>query len=244
MLASKEPGVEPTTGTGAIDPTLVAFHNPTGVESEIFKILRTNILFPKTGEAPRTIMVTSALPGDGKSFVAANLAASIAQGIEDYVLILDCDLRRGCIHQRFGFDDNVPGLSDYLSGAQPLESLLKKTAVDKLAILPCGPSPPNPSELLSSITMKKLMVEVKSRYPDRYIVVDSPPPQLTAETTALANYVDGILLVVKYAATPKAMIEDLLEQLGREKILGVVMNNYRVPTTERYRYGKYTKYYK
>jgi capsular exopolysaccharide synthesis family protein len=189
-------------------------------------------------------MVTSAIPGDGKSFVAANLAISIAQGIEEHVLLMDCDMRRPSIHSRFGFSQGVAGLSDYLAKKKPLESLLKKTVVDKLTILPGGAMPQNPSELLSSQAMKDLLTETKSRYSDRYIIVDSPPPQLTAETTALANYIDGIILVVKYGTTPKDLIRDLLEKLGREKVIGVVMNGYRVPTTERYGYGKYKKYKK
>ncbi|BBO81356.1 polysaccharide biosynthesis protein [Desulfosarcina ovata subsp. sediminis] len=227
-----------------LDPHLVAYHSPAGVEAEIFKILRTNILFPKTGAPPRSIMVTSAIPGDGKSFVAANLAISIAQGIEDHVLLMDCDMRRSSIHKSFGFTDNTPGLSDYLDRKQPLESLLKKTVVDKLTILPGGPQPTNPSELLSSQAMKALLKEARSRYNDRYIIVDTPPPQLTAETTALANYIDGIILVIRYASTPKDMIKELIEKLGKEKIIGVVMNDYRIPTTERYGYGKYKKYKK
>ncbi|WP_231716393.1 CpsD/CapB family tyrosine-protein kinase [Desulfosarcina alkanivorans] len=229
---------------GRIDPHLVTYHDPSSVEAEIFKILRTNILFPKTGEPPRSIMVTSAIPGDGKSFVAANLAISIAQGIEEHVLLMDCDMRRPSIHSRFGFSLGVAGLSDYLAHNKPLESLLKKTVVDKLTILPGGPTPQNPSELLSSQAMKELLKEAKNRYSDRYIIVDSPPPQLTAETTALAKYIDGIILVVRYGVTPKDTIKDLLEQLGREKVLGVVMNGYRIPTTERYGYGKYKKYKK
>jgi capsular exopolysaccharide synthesis family protein len=187
-------------------------------------------------------MVTSAIPGDGKSFVAANLAISIAQGIEEHVLLMDCDMRRSSIHRKFGFSDDVPGLSEHLSKGVQLPSLLRKTVVDKLTILPGGSTPDNPSELLSSQAMKLLLEQARNRYSDRYIIIDSPPPQLTAETTALANYVDGIILVLRYASTPKDLIKDLLEKLGREKVIGAVMNGYRVPTTERYGYGKYKKY--
>ena len=239
VLEPKRVAPEKTAYTAQIDPHLVTYHDPTSVEAEIFKILRTNILFPKTGEPPASIMVTSAIPGDGKSFVAANLAISIAQGIEEHVLLMDCDMRRSSIHNRFGFNGNVPGLSDFLARKQPLKSLLKKTAVEKLTILPGGPPPPNPSELLSSQAMKDLLRETKNRYHDRYVIVDSPPPQLTAETAVLANYVDGIILVIRYASTPKDLVKELLEKLGREKVIGVVMNGYRVPTTERYGYGKY-----
>jgi capsular exopolysaccharide synthesis family protein len=227
---------------GVLDPALVTFHDPSSVEAEIFKILRTNILFPKVGTPPRSIMVTSAIPSDGKSFVAANLAISIAQGVEEYVLLMDCDMRRSRVHSQFGFKSGIPGLSNYLSNQTPLASLLVKTEIDKLTILPGGPPPRNPSELLSSQPMKELLKETKARYKDRFVIVDSPPPHLTAETTALANYIDGIIIVVKYGSTPKDMVKDLLEKLGREKVLGVVMNGYRVPATERYGYGKYNRY--
>lgn len=228
--------------TPFIDPTLITYHDPACVEAEIFKILRTNILFPKDGKPPRSIMVTSAIPGDGKSFVAANLSISIAQGIEEYVLLMDCDMRRSSIHKRFGLDDHVGGLSDYLSRGRPLPSLLQKTVVDKLTILPGGAPTANPSELLSCQAMRALLEETKSRYRDRYIILDSPPPQLTAETAALANYIDGIILVVKYGSTPKDLVKNLLEKVGREKVIGVVMNHYRVPATERYGYGRYNRY--
>ncbi|BBO72924.1 hypothetical protein DSCW_03410 [Desulfosarcina widdelii] len=235
---------EKSSAFGKIDPHLITYHDPVSVEAEIFKILRTNILFPKTGHPPRTIMVTSAIPGDGKSFVAANLAISIAQGIEEHVLLMDCDMRRSSIHSRFGYRDTVPGLSDYLAKKQPLEKLLKKTVVEKLTILPGGTPPHNPAELLSSQAMKNLLKETKERYKDRYIIVDSPPPQLTAETAALAKTIDAIIVVVKYDSTPKDLVKELIEKMGREKVIGVVMNGYRVPTTDRYGYGKYKKYKK
>ena len=222
-----------------IDQNLVAYHDPNSIEAEIFKVLRNNILFPKDGNPPPSIMVTSAMPGDGKSFVAANLAISIAMGIEDHVLLMDCDMRRSSIHQKFGYADNIPGLSEYLSKDAPLHSLLQKTPVNKLTILPGGTMPDNPSELLSSQRMKDLLDEARNRYNDRFIILDSPPPRLTAETKALAKYVDGILIVIRSGGTTKSSVEALLEDLGREKIIGVVINRYHIPSTERYGYGKY-----
>ncbi|PID40486.1 MAG: exopolysaccharide biosynthesis protein [Proteobacteria bacterium] len=242
----KSPSVQrrPETEYNRLDSKLVTYYDPGGVEAEIFKILRTNILFPKAGSPPRSIMVTSAIPGDGKSFVAANLSISIAQGIEEYVLLMDCDMRRSTIHSQFGFADNTPGLSDYLAKNVPLKSLFKKTLIDKLTILPGGRTPSNPAELLSSTAMKALLKETTARYRDRYVIVDSPPPHLTAETTALAQYIDAIILVVRYGATPKELVTSLLEKLGKEKVIGVVMNGCRIPVTERYGYGKYKKYKK
>ncbi|MHC5076800.1 MAG: polysaccharide biosynthesis tyrosine autokinase, partial [Planctomycetota bacterium] len=177
-----------------IDKNIVAFLKPESFEAEQFKMLRTNLFFPISGKSPRSIMVTSAVPGEGKSFVAANLAISIAQGIHEHVLLIDCDIRLPSIHSKFGFDA-APGLSEYLSRGIPLSSLILKTAINKLSILPAGKSPPNPSELLTSQKMSKLLGEVTDRYSDRYIVIDTPPPKLTAETSAISRKVDGVLLV-------------------------------------------------
>lgn len=224
-----------------VDKNLVALLKPQSFETEQFKILRTNLLFPASGRSPRSIMVTSAVPGEGKSFVSTNLAISIAQSIQEYVLLMDCDIRRPCVHTRFGFK-NVPGLSEHLTRGVPLNSLILKTAVNKLSILPGGRPPHNPSELLSSQQMSKLLQEVKYRYSDRYIIIDSPPPKLTAESGAISRQVDGVILVVEYGRTPRNMISDLIEIIGKDKILGVILNKLDMRFTSYYGLGKYGKY--
>lgn len=229
-----------------IDKNLVSLLKAQSFENEQFKMLRTNLLFPSTGKSPRTIMVTSAVPDEGKSFVAANLAISIAQSIQEHVLLIDCDIRRPCIHTQFGFGD-VAGLSEYLANGPSLSSLLLKTEVNKLSILPGGKPPHNPSELLSSQRMSKLLEEVTERYRDRYIVIDSPPPKLTAETSAISRQVDGILLVVEYGSTPRQMVSDLINMMGKEKILGIILNKLDMRFSSYYGLGKYRiydKYYK
>ena len=224
-----------------IDKNLIVHLRPNSFEAEQFKILRTNLLFPSSGRSPRSIMVTSALPDEGKSFVSANLAASIAQSIQEYVLLMDCDIRVPCIHTQFGFGD-VPGLSDHLSHGVSLPSLILGTAVNKLSILPAGKPPQNPSELLSSQQMSKLLQEVKYRYSDRYIVIDSPPPKLTAETAAISRQVDGVLLVAECGTTPRKMLSDLIEIIGKEKILGVILNKLDTQFMSYSGLGKYKKY--
>ena len=193
-----------------IDKNMVTLLKPQSFEAEQFKILRTNLLFPSSGKSPRTIMVTSSVPDEGKSLIAANLSVSIAQSIQEHVLLIDCDIRRPCVHTQFGFGD-VPGLSDHLSRGIPVSSLLLKTKVNKLSILPGGNPAHNPSELVSSQKMSKLLQEVKYRYSDRFIVIDSPPPKLTAETSALSRQVDGVLLVIEYGRTSREMVLDLVE---------------------------------
>ena len=231
-------GSEILYDSNSIDENLVTILEPDSFEAEQFKMLRTSLLFPVEGKAPRTIMVTSAVPSEGKSFVSANLAVSIAQSIQEHVLLVDCDMRRSCIHKLFGFGD-VPGLSEYLSSTKSLSSVLVKTNVNKLSILPGGTPPPNPAELLSSQQMSKLLEELKERYSDRYIVLDTPPPIMTAETNALSRQIDGILLVVKYGTTPRKMVVDLIKMIGKEKILGVVFNQFDMKLSRYYGYNKY-----
>ena len=220
-----------------IEKDLVTLMNPQSFEAEQFKILRTNLLFAESGKTPRSVMVTSTVPNEGKSFVAANLAVSVAQHVNWNVLLIDCDLRRPSVHKQFGYQ-NVTGLSEYLSNGSDLEPLLKRTGIENLTILPAGSMPDNPSELLSSERMAALLEEVATRYDDRLIILDSPPPSITAESGALARYVDGILLVVKYASTPKESVTELIGKLGRKKILGAVINNFDAGAS---RYHK--KYY-
>lgn len=211
-------------GYGRLDSSLVTEFRPHSLEAEQFRILKTSILFPDRGDPPRSIMVTSTVPGEGKSFVATNLAISIAKSIDEYVLLIDADLRRPSVHKRFGFPDDTPGLSEHLSKGVDISLLLRKTAIDKLTILPCGEPPANPAELVSSEQMKRLILEVRSRYKDRYIIIDSPPPYLTSEANALARQVDGIVIVMKCGSTKKEAMQDLIDTYGREKILGVVKN--------------------
>ena len=221
-----------------IDPVLVSGLEPQSIEAEQFRQLKNNILFPEKGNPPKSIMITSFSPSEGKSFVAANLAISIAQNIDEYVLLMDCDLRSPSIQPMFGLEDN-PGLSEYLSKGKPLSSLLVKTFLDKLTILPAGEIPTNPSELLSSDRMKKLIQEIKLRYSDRYIIFDTPPPHLTSETNAISRQVDGIVIVIRQGKTRKKEVLDLIDVYGKEKILGVVYNFARKKAGYGYGYGKY-----
>lgn len=221
-----------------VDKSLVTVFTPHSIESEQFRMLKNNILFPEKGLPPKNIMVTSASPGEGKTFVATNLAATIAQNIDEYVLLIDCDLRAPFVDKVFGLN-NLPGLSEYLSQARPLSSLLVKTFLEKLTILPSGSIPPNPSELLSSEQMRRLLSEVKTRYNDRYVIIDTPPPYLTSETNALARHVDGIILVVRQGKTRKKEIENIIEIYGKEKIIGVVQNFAQKKPGYGYGYHKY-----
>lgn len=219
-----------------MDRSLVALLQPNSPESEQFKILRTNLLFPVAGQPPRSILVTSAGMGEGKTFTATNLAISVALNINKHVLLIDADLRRPQVHRRFGFEE-LPGLSEYLSDIRPLSSLLVKTPVPKLTLLTGGRPPENPSELISSERMSDLLQEVTQRYPDRLVVIDAPPPALAAETAVLARRVDGVLAVVRFCSTRDEALTDLIARVGEQKILGTVINYIETPATRYYGYS-------
>jgi protein-tyrosine kinase len=221
-----------------IHPSIITLVKPHSLEAEQFRLLKNNILFPETGTPPRTIMITSPSPDEGKSFVSANLAVSIAKSIDEYVLLMDCDLRAPSLHQLFNIRDGQ-GLSDHLSRGKPLSALLKKTFINKLTLLPGGTIPPNPSELLSSEQMRNLLDEVKSRYADRYVIIDTPPPYITSETNAMARIVDGIIIVIRYGKTRKKEVEDIIDIYGKEKILGVIKNFSKKQPVSDYRYRHY-----
>ena len=219
------------------DPKLVVLSAPESTEAENFRILKSQILYPKQGEAPKIIMVTSVFPGEGKTFVTANLAVSIGQGIDETVLLVDCDLRRPTLHRLLGYS-NEQGLHDYLIGTKQISDLIVRTKYKQLSLLTAGSSVHNPAELLASVRMKQFLQEAKGLYEDRFVILDVPPSQITAETSVLANYVDKIIFVVMAQKTPRETIQRNIENLGKHKILGIVFNGYRG------NFGSYQKYYK
>lgn len=222
-----------------VDSKLIVIAAPDSYEAESFKLLRAQILFARDRERPRTIMVTSAMPGDGKTFVAANLAASIALGIDDHVLLVDCDLRRSNLHQMFGLS-NRSGLNEYLKKEKELSDLLIRTSVNKLSFLPAGSMPNNPSELLASSDMKAFLEEVRDRYDDRYIILDTPPSQVLAESNVISNFVDGIIFVVRENITPRDTIQKAVASFSKDKLLGMVVNGHtQLQKNQAYYYKNY-----
>lgn len=208
--------------------------------TEQFKILKTRILHTHNGNPPRTLLIASALPLEGKSMVAANLAISLAQGIREHVLLVDCDFRKPDLHKLFGLAPEK-GLADYLSGNADLPEVLLKTDTPKLTLLPVGKKPSNPVDLLASEEMKHLIQELKTRYNDRYIIFDSTPIQLTSEPTVLLSQVEGVILVVKAGKTDREMVLRIIQDIEKEKLLGIVLNGLEKSLSTSYYY--YYRYY-
>ncbi|MCD4754202.1 MAG: polysaccharide biosynthesis tyrosine autokinase [Deltaproteobacteria bacterium] len=222
---------------GPVDPKLVVFHEPGSPAAEHFKVLRSQILYPQDGKDRRVILVTSAMEAAGKTMVACNLAVSIAQGVDPYALLIDADIRKASAHRMLGFEP-AEGLAEYLQTDEPLSKYLIRTPMMKLTVLPAGHSVRNPAELLTSAKMRLLFEEARERYPDRFIVVDSPPVNLAAETSSLSQNVDAVIFVVRYGYSGQDLIEEAIAKVGEDKILGIVFNCFESPP------GKYSYYKK
>jgi protein-tyrosine kinase len=203
---------------------LVSLFQPQSLASEQFRKLRTHLLNLRIPESPKTILVTSATDSEGKTLIAANLAAGLATDLQAHALLVDCDLRSPSIAQLFDLR-NDKGLSDYLIEDRKVSDLLMKTGVEKLSFLPGGSIQDNPTELIGSKKMEALVHELKSRYNDRYVIFDSTPLLTTSEPEILSKWVDGIIFVVRAGITPRETIKQALLSIENGKILGFVLND-------------------
>lgn len=220
-------------GEGA--PELFVHHGFEPQVSECYRSLRTSILFSTPGHAPRILLVTSALPSEGKTITAANLATVMAKA-EPQVLLVDADLRRPTLHRIFNVPKE-PGLTSFLVGETD-ELPFVPTLVPNLFIIPSGPITPNPSELLGSTRMEELLRRAQEQF--GLVIVDSPPVMSVTDAAILSTKVEGVLLVVKAEAVPRKAAMDAVGHLQEFKapILGTILNN--VPI---HRDGYYYNYY-
>lgn len=191
--------------------------------TEAFRSLRTSVLLSAAERPPRSLLVSSAQPGEGKTTVATNLAISLAQ-LGQRVLLVEGDLRRPSVHRAFGIQGSL-GVVSYLTGQQDWRDAVEKISLPGLEVLVCGPAPPNPAELLSSDRMQKLLEQALEEY--KFVVVDSPPLLNVADSRILATLVEGMVLVVKGGATPRELAlraQGHAADVGA-RVIGVVLNN-------------------
>jgi len=236
---------EPDARLSINNPYLVTVNDPRSPVTEEYRKLKSIILkLTNSGQFQNTIMVTSAVSGEGKTITSINLAVALAQEFDHTVLLVDADLRRPGTSNYLGIRSEV-GLSDCLYGKVDVKDALVKSGIGKLVVLPAGSRVENPVELLSSGRMQTFISEIKNRYPDRYIIIDTPPLLSFAETYSLANMVDGVVFVVKEGGATMSNVKDALAHLKREKVYGVVYNNVGINRfDENYRYRNYYAYYK
>jgi capsular exopolysaccharide synthesis family protein len=191
--------------------------------AEAYRILRTNLLFSRPEERPKTLLVTSAFSGEGKTTTAANLAISLArQGMR--VLLIDCDLRRPRLHQVFGIEQS-PGFIDLLLGRAAAVDALRRTSVEKLYVLPRGAFDERAIEMLGGKRMKRFL-EVFSRRFD-FVLLDTSPVLVAADAATLGAMVDGVLLVVRAGRTQRDAARQTLQQLSTvgARVIGSVLND-------------------
>jgi len=223
------------------DPHVIRFTEQDVHVAEEYRKLRSMILrLTKKQANQNTIMVTSAESGEGKSLTATNLALVLAQEFNHTVLLVDADLRRPALHAFLGVETTL-GLTDCLVDGIDVGRALTKTGIPKLTFLSAGRKTNRPAELLSSNKMKSLVHELKHRYQDRYIIIDTPPILLFSETHAVSSYVDGILFVVKEGVASSS-VRAALDILKDVQILGIVYNNAN-PEQLNGRYHHYYRYY-
>lgn len=224
--------------TQAINLTTV--NDPTSIISEQFKTIRTNIVFSASNI--KTIMITSSLTGEGKSTIAANLAVEFANNNKS-VLLIDADMRRPTVHKTFGIN-NIDGLSNLLTKQRSeIDSCIFKSKIEGLNILPSGPIPPNPAELLSSNDMLEVIRRAREVFD--VVLLDCPPILPVTDARILAPLMDGTILVVRRGGVSKKMVcesKGVLEQV-RANLLGAVLNGFYNKKTVGY-YGEAYGYYR
>ncbi|HKP11728.1 MAG TPA: polysaccharide biosynthesis tyrosine autokinase [Blastocatellia bacterium] len=215
--------------------------DPHSSAAEAYRVLRTSVLLWAAGQPPKTVLITSGQPGEGKTTTAINTAISLAQ-LGASVLIIDCDLRRPTTHKVLGVE-HVQGLSTYLSQAHvTLDDVIQPLPIENLSLLPCGPIPPNPAELIISDRMKEMLNELSMRYD--HIIIDSPPLINVTDPVILSTMVDGVILVVHGGKSTRDIVRRARQELATvgAKIFGVVLNNVDL-RREGYDNSYYNRYY-
>jgi capsular exopolysaccharide synthesis family protein len=216
----------------------VSAHEPGSVVAEAYRSIRARLLISQAGEAPRVILFTSAIQGEGKTTTMLNTAAMFAQ-LGSPVAVVDADLRRPRCHKILGIRNEM-GLTEVLTGQTATVPEIR-VFDSPLFFLPSGVTPPNPSELFGSTKMKETIASLRERY--AYVLIDSPPLSSVSDALVLTGLVDGVVLVVDQQRTPREMIRESCEKLSHVdgKVFGVVLNR-ASPQANPYGEHAYTSY--
>lgn len=230
-----------STALTAVSNELLSGHDPLSSFAESYRALRTSLLLSSAEHAPRTMLITSSHPAEGKTTIVANTAISLAQ-TGARVLVLDADMRRPRCHKILS-TKNDSGLSTYLSRDVSVDKVIIPHDIPNLFVMPAGPVPPNPSELLSSIKLRYLVAELQDRFD--HIIIDSPPVIHVTDALIISPHVDGVVIVVKSNHTPREAVQRAKQALAdvNAKIFGVVLNCIDLNTESYYYNYKYAYYH-
>jgi capsular exopolysaccharide synthesis family protein len=229
-------------GPGASPTASLLTKSPNAAVADAYRVLRTNVIFTSAETSGRTILVTSANPGEGKTTTVANLAAALAlNGAK--VLAVDADLRRPTLHQHFGLL-KTPGLTDLIVGKAAASQAIQTTRFNGLQLLACGYVPPNPAELLGSPAMKQIVDALRAHYD--WVLFDSPPLLAMADAPVLCPLVEGVALVVAAEGSARPAVVRAIEQVGRVggRVTGVVLNRVNLERNSYYYSQNYGEYYR
>jgi capsular exopolysaccharide synthesis family protein len=209
--------------------------------SDDYRTIRTSILLSHAEKPPKTILFSSAMTQEGKTATVVNMAISFAQ-LQERVLVVETDLRKPRLHRLFKVR-NIPGLTGFLTGKIPLKEVIQKTFIENIWLVPSGPIPPNPAELLNSKKLRDLLDEVSQVFD--IILLDSPPILAVTDSVIIASIVDSTVVVVRAGKTRRKPFLSAVEELkrARSKIIGVVFNGADFAKEGSY-YSKYYRYYK
>lgn len=220
-----------------LDPNVNVFFNPalSAHGAEQFRTLRSRLYQLRSSQQLRTLLVTSSIPGEGKTFAVANLAQAIIRQPDRRALIIDADLRCARVHAVLGAPA-APGLSDYLRGEADEMSVIQHSAENNLCFIPGGNEITNPSELLSNGRMRTLLERVTPVFD--WVILDSPPCLPVADAAILADMCDGVLLVVRAGVTPAPTVQRARQELRSRNVVGVLLN----AVQQTHLYGSYYYY--
>lgn len=213
-------------------PFLITERNPKSPVSEAYRSLRTNIQFSSVDEQMKVLMVASAQAGEGKTTTVSNLAVAYAQEGKK-VLLIDADLRKPTIHEAFAVS-NRTGLTHLLINQYSIAEVVKESSIPNLSVIPSGPIPPNPSEILASKRMLSLLVELKELYD--VILFDTPPVLAVTDGLIIGSMVDGVILIVNSGRVKRELVRKAKANLEHVKarVLGVLLNNKTRSEAEEY----------
>lgn len=237
------PHIKLKEGEPDADRDLAVHKKPRSTSAEAFRSIRTNLLLSSAEHKPGVILITSPGPYEGKSLTSTNLALILAQTGER-VLLVDGDMRKPRIYRVFGLDDSK-GLSTLLTGHSELKEVIFESGIPNLYLLPAGPKPPNPAELLGSGKMAEIVTELRKRFD--YVIIDTPPLIAVTDASVLSTIVDGVVMVLKAGQTTKELAKRAHKNLREinAKIIGAILNDVDFERDRYYYYYPYYyKYYK
>jgi capsular exopolysaccharide synthesis family protein len=222
---------------------LISYAAPASLFAEAYRSLRASLILSSPNHPPRTILITSAVPSEGKTVTAANIAVSLTQ-TGARVLLIDADMRRPRVATIFSLKDKA-GLSNFLTGSEQLDNVIHETSVPSLWVIPCGVIPPNPGELILSSLFRDTIESLRKRFD--YVVIDSPPLSNVSDGRIIAAWAEGVVLVVRSLSTSRHVVTRSLEQLEKvqARVVGVVLNDFDIQNKGNYYYPYYKEsYYK